>query len=412
MARGHGRLKPLQIDRFKGPGKLSDGGGLYLIAGRNGSRTWVFRYTRQGTAVELGLGASRAVPVLGARHEAAELRALLAAGGDPKQHREQQRQLQARQSAKAITFKAAAERYIEANRAGWRNGKHAAQWTSTLATYVYPVFGTGPVGDVTASHVLKVLTPIWATKPETASRVRGRVEAVLDYAKVHGWREGENPARWKGGLAMTLPARNKVRRVKHHAALPYGEVPDLMKVLGGMEGLGPLALRFLILTAGRTGEVIGARWNEMDVARGVWTVPTERMKAARQHRVPLNAEAIALLEALPRVGGLVFPGMKRGKPLSNMALLQTLRRMKRNDLTAHGFRSSFRDWAAEMTSFPREVIEASLAHTIGSKVEAAYLRSDLFDKRRLLMKAWGYHCVGLRGTAQVVPSQFEAADVM
>src|SRR5580704_14262681 len=412
MARGHGRLKPLQIERFKGPGKLSDGGGLYLIAGRNGARTWVFRYSRKGRAVELGLGASRAVPVLAARQKAAELRAVLAAGGDPKQHRDEQRQLQARQSAKAITFKTAAGQYIEANRAGWRNVKHAAQWTSTLATYVYPVFGSGPVGDVTASDVLKVLTPIWATKPETASRVRGRIEAVLDYAKVHGWREGENPARWKGGLAMTLPARNKVRRVKHHAALPYGEVPDLMKVLGAMEGLGPVALGFLILTASRTGEVIGAQWNEMDLAKGVWTIPAERMKAAREHRVPLNTEATALLEALPRIGELVFPGMKRGKPLSNMTLLQTLRRMKRNDLTAHGFRSSFRDWAAEMTSFPREVIEASLAHTVGTQVERAYLRSDLFDKRRLLMKAWGQHCAGLRGTVQVVPSQFEAADVM
>jgi integrase len=403
MARGHGRLKPLQIERFKGPGKLSDGGGLYMIAGRNGARTWVFRYTRKGRAVELGLGASRAVPVLAARQKAAELRAVLAAGGDPKQHREEQRQLQVRQSAKAITFKAAAEQYLEANRAGWRNGKHAAQWTSTLATYVYPVFGTGPVGDVTASDVLRVLTPIWATKPETASRVRGRIEAVLDYAKVHGWREGENPARWKGGLAMTLPARNKVRRVKHHAALPYGEVPDLMKVLGAMEGLGPIALRFLVLTAARTGEVIGAQWNEVDLAKGIWTVPRERMKAAREHRVPLNVEAITLLEALPRVGELVFPGMKRGKPLSNMALLQTLRRMKRSDLTAHGFRSSFRDWSAEMTSFPREVIEASLAHTIGSKVEAAYLRSDLFDKRRLLMKAWGQHCSGNDADTQVLP---------
>jgi integrase len=412
MALGHGRLKPLQIDRFKGPGKLSDGGGLYLIAGRNGSRTWIFRYTRQGKAVELGLGASRALPASEARLKAAELRAVLAAGGDPKQHREEQRQLQARQSAKAISFKSAAEQYIEANRTGWRNVKHAAQWTSTLATYVYPVFGSGPVGDVTASDVLKVLTPIWATKPETASRVRGRIESVLDYAKVHGWREGENPARWKGGLAMTLPTRNKVRRVKHHAALPYGEVPDLMKVLGGMEGLGPLALRFLILTAARTGEVIGAQWSEIDLAKGVWTVPAQRMKAAREHRVPLNAEATGLLEALPRIGELVFPGMRRGKPLSNMALLQTLRRMKRNDLTAHGFRSSYRDWCSERTGFPREVIEASLAHTVGTQVERAYLRSDLFDKRRLLMKAWGQHCAGLRPTVQVVPSQFEAADVM
>jgi integrase len=395
MARGYNRLKPLQIERYKGPGKLSDGGGLYLIAGRNGSRTWVFRYMRQGKAVELGLGASLAVPVAAARTVAAELRAVLAGGGNPKLHREQQRQQQARERAKAVTFKAAAERYINANRTGWRNAKHGQQWASSLTTYVYPVFGTDPVGDVTASAVLKVLTPLWSTKPETASRLRGRIEAVLDFAKVHGWREGENPARWKGGLAMTLPARNKVRRVKHHAALPYSDIPELMKGLERMDGLGPLGLRFLILTAARTGEVIFAGWDEVDLAKGVWTVPAERMKAAREHRVPLNAEAVAILEALPRTGEWIFPGMKPGKPLSNMSLLQTLKRMKRDDLTAHGFRSSFRDWAAEMTNFPREVIEASLAHTIGSKVEAAYLRSDLFDKRRLLMAAWGRHCQGL-----------------
>jgi integrase len=402
MPRGHARLKPLQIDRFKGPGKLSDGGGLYLIAGRNGSRSWVFRYTRNGIAVELGLGASRAVPMLGARHKAAELRAVLASGSDPKQHREKQRQLQARESARAITFKAAAEQYLETNRTGWRNAKHATQWTSTLATYVYPVFGSDPAGDVTASDILKVLTPIWATKPETASRVRGRIEAVLDYAKVHGWRDGENPARWKGGLEMTLPARNKVRRVKHHAALPYGEVPDLMKVLEAMEGLGPAALRFLVLTAARTGEIIGARWREIDLDKGIWTIPQERMKAAREHRVPMSEEAIALVGTLPRVSEWVFPGMKLGKPLSNMSLLQTLRRAERYDLTSHGFRSSFRDWAAEQTSFPREVIEASLAHTIGTQVERAYLRSDLFDKRRLLMAAWGRYCIEAKRAANVL----------
>jgi integrase len=227
---------------------------------------------------------------------------------------------------------------------------------------------------------------------------------VLDFAKVHGWREGENPARWKGGLAMTLPARNKVRRVKHHAALPYGDLPELMKGLESMDGLGALALRFLILTAARTGEVILAGWDEVDLAKGVWTVPAKRMKAGREHRVPLNAEAVAILAALPRTGEWIFPGMKPGKPLSNMSLLQTLKRMKRDDLTAHGFRSSFRDWAAEMTNFPREIIEASLAHTIGSKVEAAYLRTDLFDKRRLLMRAWGQHCARRR-IAQVASGQ-------
>jgi integrase len=402
MRRGINRLRPLQIERFKGPGKVSDGGGLYLIIGRNGSRTWVFRYTRQGKAVELGLGAVASVPVTEARAAAGDLRGALVAGEDPRAHRDRQRRLVALKHARSVTFEKAAERYIEANKAGWRNAKHAAQWTTTLTRYAYPVFATSAVADVTAADILKVLSPIWSSKPETASRLRGRIEAVLDYGKVHGWRDGENPARWKGGLEMTLPARGKVRRIKHHAAMPYADVPALLKTLAVAEGVAPLALRFVILTAVRTGEAIGARWMEIDTAARLWTIPVDRMKAGREHRVPLCNQACEVLEQLPRVCEWVFPGRKIRTGLSNMSLLQTLRRLEQGNVTTHGFRSSFRDWAAEQTTFPREVIESALAHTLGTKVETAYLRSDLLDKRRGLMEAWGRHCAGLSDASHVL----------
>lgn len=408
QARGTNRLKPLQVSRFKGPGKLSDGGGLYLIAGRNGSRTWVFRYMRAGKAVEMGLGAVSAVPVANARAVAADLRAVLATGGDAREHRKLARQRSALEFARAVTFKSAAEKFIEANKAAWRNEKHAAQWTATLATYAYPTFGSSAVADVRASDVLKVLSPIWSTKPETASRLRGRIEAVLDYSAVHGWREGENPARWKGGLEMTLPARTKVRAVKHHAAMAYADVPAFLARVQQVPGMAALAFQFLILTAARTGEVLGARWAEIDETKAVWIVPAARMKAGREHRVPLGGQALKVLNLLPRLSNWVFPGQlraarkgtdKSGRAerdqyggLSNMALLQLLRRLELKDVTAHGFRSSFRDWAAEQTAFPREVIEAALAHSVGSKVEAAYFRSDLFEKRRVLMDAWDTYC--------------------
>jgi integrase len=402
MRRGTNRLRPLQIERFKGPGKLSDGNGLYLVIGSNGSRTWVFRYTRKGKAVELRLGAVANVPVKQARAAAGDLRGALAGGEDPRDYRDRQRRLVALKQARSVTFENAAEQYIEANKAGWRNAKHGAQWTATLKRYAYPVFGNSGVADVTVADVLKVLSPIWSTKPETASRLRGRIEAVLDYGKVHGWREGENPARWKGGLEMTLPARGKVRRIKHHAAMPYAEVPALLKTLAMAEGVAPLALRFVILTAVRTGEAIGARWTEIDRAARLWTIPLDRMKAGREHRVPLSDQAYEVLEQLPRMSEWVFPGRKAKTGLSNMSLLQTLRRVDKGDVTTHGFRSSFRDWAAEQTAFPREVIESALAHTIGSQVELAYLRSDLLEKRRALVAAWGRHCAGLSEASQVL----------
>jgi integrase len=283
---------------------------------------------------------------------------------------------------------------MENHRASWSNPKHAAQWESTLRTYAYPVFGNLPVAAVNTGLVVKVLDPIWSSKSETANRLRGRIEAVLDFAAVRGHRVGENPARWKGHLKEALPTPSRVRRVKHHAALPYEEIGAFVADLRHRGGGAASALEFAILTAARTGEVIGARWSEIDVKTGVWTIPAARMKARAEHRVPLNDQALEVLlqEAKRRVNDVVFSGQKAGRPLSNMAFLMMLRRMEREDLTVHGFRSTFRDWAAETTTVAPEVAEAALAHTVANKVEAAYRRSDLFEKRRALMQEWGAFC--------------------
>ena len=275
--------------------------------------------------------------------------------------------------------------YIASHSAGWRNAKHAAQWGTTLATYAYPVFGSLPVAAVDTGLVMKALEPIWSTKPETAGRVRGRNESVLDWAKVRGYRDGENPARWKGHLIQLLPSLTKVTKVKHHAAMPYAELPAFLIALRARPAMAARALEFAILTAARTGEVLGARWQEMDLEARIWMVPAERMKAGREHRVPLSDAAVAILKAIYRTGDLVFP-------LSNMALLMLLRRMGHGELTAHGFRSTFRDWASETTNHPRDVVEMALAHAIADKTEAAYRRGDLFEKRRRLMVEWEAYC--------------------
>jgi integrase len=301
-------------------------------------------------------------------------------------------------AAAAVTFRKAAEGYVRAHRAAWRNAKHAWQWTGTLESHVFPVIGGLSVAAIDTGHVTRILEPIWTTKAETAARVRGRIEAVLDYAKVHGWRSGENPARWKGHLQNVLPARDRVSRVEHHAALPWTEIASFMADLAGQVGVAALALRFAILTAARTGEVIGARWSEIDLTAAVWTVPAERMKAHRQHRVPLSYAAMEVLREVSQIrlhhgtDAFVFPSAKGDRGLSNMAMLVLLRRMNRGDLTVHGFRSSFRDWVAETTTYQREVVEAALAHLIPDKVEAAYRRGDLFEKRRTLMSEWAHYC--------------------
>ena len=349
-----------------------------------------------GRARWMGMGPLHTVNLAEARKRAGEHRLRRHDGIDPIEVRRAERLKARLEAAKTITFKECAAAYIKAHRAGWHNGKHAAQWETTLATYAEPIIGKLPVQAIDPALVLKVLEPIWATKPETAGRVRGRIEAVLDWAKARDYRTGENPARWRGHLDKLLPARGKVRKVEHHAALPYGGLPGFLVALREQDGIAARALEFLILTAARTGEVIGARWSEPDLLDKVWTVPAGRMKARKEHRVPLSARALAILEEIQahRTGndGFVFPGGKPGKPLSNMAFLMLLRRMKRDDLTAHGFRSSFRDWASERTNFPREVAELALAHSVGDKVEQVYRRGDMFEKRRRLMQQWATFC--------------------
>jgi integrase len=398
MARALNKLSAMKVGKLKRQGRHADGGGLYLQVGPTGGKSWLFRFTLAGKSREMGLGALDVITIPEAREKALEARRCLAAGKDPIDERDAEKARQKLAQSKGLTFAQCATAYIESHKAGWRNEKHAAQWTATIETYAGPVFGALPVAEVDLTLVSRVLDPIWRTKTETASRLRGRIESILDWAKVQGYREGENPARWKGNLDKVLPARSKVRKVVHHPALPYDDLAEFMKELRQREGLSALALEFTILTAARTSETLKIKWTELDLNAGLWIVPAARMKADRDHRVPLSARAVAILRELAevRMGEYVFPGQRRGQPLSNMALLKLLERMKRDDLTVHGFRSTFRDWAAECTDFPREVAEAALAHAVGDKVEAAYRRGDLFEKRRQLMEAWAAYCDGQR----------------
>ena len=398
-------LKVAAIARAKAPGYYGDGGGLFLQVSRFGTASWVFRYRVGGRLREMGLGSLDTIGLADARERARKAREQRLDGLDPIEVRKGARLAAQLDSAKAITFKDCAKRYIAAHRPAWRNPKHAAQWGSTLDAYVYPIFGNLAVQAVDVGLVLKAIEPIWTAKPETASRVRGRIESILDWATARGYREGENPARWRGHLDNLLPARAKVRRVEHHAALPYVEISAFMAELRSQEGVSPRALEFAILTAARTGEVIGARWDEINVAERLWTIPAARMKSEREHRVPLADATLVIVEMMAaiRSGEFVFPGGKEGRPLSNMAFLMLLRRMGRGELTAHGFRSSFRDWAAERTGFPAEVAEMALAHAVGDKVEAAYRRGDLFQKRRRLAEAWAKFCMAPPAGGRVVP---------
>ena len=414
-----------QVETRKAPGFVADGGGLYLQITPAGAKTWVLRFQIAGRRRDMGLGSASVFSLAEARERAREARRLVVQGIDPIEARRAERSAKALDAAKAMSFRQCAQGYIAAHRAGWRNDKHAAQWGSTLESYVFPVFGDLPVGAVDTALVTKALeqrvpgpdrkpTPLWMAKPETASRVRGRVESILDWATAHGYRQGENPARWRGHLENLLPRPVKVRRVEHHAALPYREMGAFMTELRRQDGVAPRALEFAILTAARTGEVIGARWEEIDIAERLWTVPAARMKGGREHRVPLSRPALAIVEkmAAVRSGDFMFPGAQSGRPLSNMSMLMLLRRMQRSSpgsrfgtsLTAHGFRSTFRDWAAERTGFPAEVAEMALAHTVGDKVEAAYRRGDLFEKRRQLAEAWARFCDTRRTAGQSAPT--------
>jgi integrase len=393
------RLTALAVSRLNKPGLHPDGAGLYLRVGRNGSKSWTFRFMLNGRAREMGFGGLHKVGLADARKKASDARLLLSEGQDPLTQRHlhdmQSAVAEKLATARSMTFDQCAEGYIAAHEASWKNEKHRQQWRNTLATYVSPVFGNIPVQDVDTDQIMKVIGPIWGKKAETARRVRGRIEVIIDWAKVRGYRAGENPARWRGHLSYLLPARTKVRAIKHHAALPYNQIPNFMAELRRFEGIAAAALEFLILTAARTSEVIYAPWSEVDLEKRVWIIPRERMKGHREHRVPLSAAATAVLRRIKQSQGLyLFPGRTPDTPLSNMALLMTLGRMNRGGVTSHGFRSTFRDWAAERTNFPNEVVEMALAHAVENKTEAAYRRTDLFEKRRRLMNAWALYCGG------------------
>lgn len=404
MAREHKRLTSLGAARAKRRGYYADGGGLYLQVSASRAKSWVFRFKKHGRLREMGLGAVHTVSLAEARARAADCRRLRLNGIDPIEARRADQFNAKLAEAKAVTFRQCADAYVEAHKPSWSNAKHVAQWSSTLETYAFPVFGNLPVQSIDVALVTKALEPIWKTKTETASRLRGRIEAVLDWATVRGYRQGDNPARWRGHLDKLLPQRAKVQKAQHHPALAYEEIGNFMAQLGEQKTTSARALEFLILTASRTGEVIGSTWHEIDFDAALWRIPAERMKAKREHRVPLSKPAIAILKRLctHRVGEFVFPSAKPDKPLSNMALLKLLERMERSDLTVHGFRSTFRDWAAERTNFPREVAEHALAHSLPDKVEAAYRRGDLFEKRRQLMEAWARFCARPMSTGKVV----------
>jgi integrase len=397
------------LEKIKSPGLHSDGGGLYLQISPSGARSWIFRFMLNGKRRDMGLGKAgdRDVTLSKARQRAAEARLAASEGTDPIALRDAARAADAAEQAKAVTFKVAAGRYIEAHKAGWRNDKHAAQWTATLDTYAYPAFGAVAVGAVEVGHITKVLQPIWSEKPETARRLRGRIEAVLDWATANGFRRGDNPARWRGHLENLLPEYKKVAKVKHHAALPYTEVGAFVAELQGQDGTAARALEFLILTATRTAETIGARWSEIDLDKTEWKIPGDRSKAGKEHRVPLSPRAVAIVREFKKhkTGEFVFPGGRAKRPLSNNAFLALLARMGRKGLTSHGFRSTFRDWAAEQTNYPRDVAEMALAHAIGDKVEAAYRRGDLYAKRARMMIEWAKYCAKATKTGNVVAIQ-------
>ena len=386
------RLSANLVKALAERGYYADGGGLYFRVSEFGTRLWAFRYTRAGKAREMGLGPYPEVTLKDARDLALAARKLLREDQDPIGRRQASRSVIAAERQSALTFAQCAAAFISIKEKEWKNAKHGEQWRTTLARYADPVIGKMLVRDVQQAHVLKILEPIWTTKTETASRLRGRIENVLDYASARGYRQADNPARWRGHLDKILATPSKVAKVEHHTALDYAQIGAFMVELRRQFSMGARALEFAIITAARSGEVRGASWAEVDLDKAVWTIPEHRMKAGREHRVALSEPAVQLLRALPRIADcqLLFPNTK-GTALSDMTLTAVLRRMG-CPVTAHGFRSTFRDWAGETTAYPREVIEHALAHQLKDKAEAAYARGTLFDKRRSLMADWARFC--------------------
>lgn len=411
MGTGRNKLSARKVLEATNPGWLLDGGGLYLQIAKRAptkageksrkpveavNKSWCFRYRERitGKRIMLGLGSLLDLSLAEAREKAAELRRMLIDGKDPKAERVRKRAEVKAEAASMITFDQAAGRCIADKRPGWKNEKHAEQWTSTLATYASPIMGSLPVASIDLALVRKVLDPIWTTKNETASRVRQRVESVLAWATVSGFRKGDNPARWRGHLDHLLPKPSKVQTREHFAALPYAEMGDFIVALRTHKGVAALAMEFTILTAARTSEVTGARWEEFDLKKALWTVPPVRMKASKEHIVPLPRRAVEIIQQLAgtKLGPHVFLGAKAGAHLCNMAMAKILRIMQLTDITVHGFRSTFRDWAGEQTNYPRELIEHALAHKLKDKAEAAYARSTMPERRRGLMEDWAAYC--------------------
>jgi integrase len=386
-------LTTKRVAKLTEAGRYGDGHGLYLQVTPAGVRSWLLRYERAGRERWMGLGPLHTFTLDEARARARQARQQLADGIDPLDARKAERAERALDAAKAMTFADAARQYFDQHEGKWKNRKHRAQFLATLRDYALPVLGRLPVAAIDTGLVLRCIEPIWQSKTETASRVRGRIEAILDWATVRGYRAGDNPARWNGHLGEVLPARGQIKKIQHHPALPFAEVPHFITQLAGREGMGARALEFLILTAARSGEASGAKWSEIDLEAKAWTVPASRMKGGREHRVPLSDRALEILRALPREADFVFAGERRGTAVAGTAMANLLGRMGRRDVTVHGFRSAFRDWAAETTGYPNHVIEMALAHAIGDKVEASYRRGDLLAKRARLMADWAKYCI-------------------
>lgn len=412
MGRKAEEMGPLAVSRLKAPGMHFVGGvdGLALQVLPTGGRSWVLRVMIGGKRREMGLGGFPDVKLADAREAARIARRKIREGVDPIEESRAVKAALAAGQAKVVTFKEAAEQYVTAHEASWKNPKHRAQWRATLKAYAYPTLGSLSVRDIELPHVLAVLEPIWTEKSETASRLRGRIEVVMDWATAHGHRKGLNPARWRGHLDKILPRPSKVARVKHHAAIPVGAVGAFMQKLRQADGTGARALEFAALTAGRSGEVRGATWAEIDLKAKVWTIPAQRMKAGHEHRVPLSPAAIDILQRLPKFKDVefVFPSA-RGGQLSDMTLLAVMRRLNAKAVP-HGLRSTFRDWASERTSYAHEVAEMALAHTIGNKTEAAYRRGDLFEKRRRLMNDWAAFMDRIEEPAEIIPLRRQTSD--
>jgi integrase len=402
MPRYIGKLTELQVRRF-GPGLHSDGGGLYLRVEGN-HRGWVFRYGAQGRRYN-SIGPAHAVSLQEARDQARLCRKLLLDGIDPIAAKRARVAAAKAATATTQTFEQCAEACFDSHKQVWKNAKHRREWLASLAKFVHPAIGALPVAAIDTAMVLRVLGPIWTTLPETATRVRSRVEKVLDWARARGYRSGDNPARWKGHLDHLLPAQPRAKRVVHHAALRYSDIPVFTQKLRQRNGSDARALEFIVLTAARSAEATNADWNEFDLANGIWTVPSGRMKAGKAHRVPLSSCALALLERTPPDcrEGYVFSGSHRGRPVGGTTVWRLARELAGVDITVHGFRSSFRDWAAETTGYPNHVVEMALAHAVADQTEEAYRRGDLFEKRRRLMDEWSAFCAAIPRTGAVLP---------